>query len=166
VEAIQIVQGRGTDADEQRLAKFIEDEWRFLKEPVEVLPIRSDHTLSSIAGSTVYHIPARKGAKHEGLPGGFEHIRRTGKSNINVTIVCAGPNALYYYCEGGLSHSSGDIAPGHDSTFTIPVLAPGDVRLDARYGDTDCALFVDPTSPPNPLTVTVDIKKLLTGPFV
>lgn len=46
------------------------------------------------------------------------------------------------------------------------LLAPGDVRLDARYGDTDCALFVDPTSPPNPLTVTVDIKKLLTGPFV
>lgn len=65
----------------------------------------------------------------------------------DLTILCVGPNTVYYHTEGnppGLGRNdNGDIAPNHSSSFTITaatVYIP-DVYLHATHGATVAAVF-------------------------
>ena len=68
-----------------------------------------------------------------------------------ITIFCTGPNAFYYHTEGnrpGLGQNdNGKIDPGNHSSFKITSTAVGcspDVYIEAKYGETNCAVFVGP----------------------
>lgn len=142
LEAIQIVEGSGADADENLLREKIDKEWNAIN--VVVQPMGG--------GGKAYHLPDGKGVIVEELSSPF-------KASEEITIVNAGPSAVYYHTEGnppGLGdNDNGYIAPGQYSTFKITALAAAftpTVYLEAKQGQTDSAVFIGPmqlTSTPN-----------------
>jgi hypothetical protein len=69
-----------------------------------------------------------------------------------VTIVCSGPNPVYYHTEGNPpgfgKNDNGTIASGKYSQFTTTAAtfyAP-EVYLTSSYGETNCTVLFGPVS--------------------